>query len=114
MTTMPLFERDSDQSHVPDGFVAYRLRIWTTVIEALVDRVYLGENQLPGLSIIDQSEQRLPEYPGEESRIFVRADSPIDERVFELHAEPIPKTLAECHPRYPTFVNLGKQRSQKA
>ena len=102
----PIFEKDTDQTSVPDGYSAYLLRWWWYVVEGKFCGIGVA-NDAPALDNESDYRSRLPNSLGEISRIFVRNDAPIDERVFELEAKPMPATLEECHPRYPDRKNLG-------
>jgi hypothetical protein len=106
MTTR-MFERDSDQTNVPDGYEAYSLRWWTMVYSGRTAAVSLGANEAPVFDWEGEMYARLPNSLGEISRIMVRVGADIEPALFELRARPIPRSLEECHPRFPERKNLG-------
>ena len=105
-----VFERDPDQTGVPEGYEAFSLRWWTMVYSGRASAVSLGANHAPAFDWEGEMRARLPNVPGEVSRIFVRAGGAIDPSVFELEATEVPSTLEECHPRYPDRKNLGNNQ----
>lgn len=110
----PFIELDVDQANVPAGYEAYILRSWKIVYSGVADSIDgIAENGLPHINWGQISEQRLPEYPGEVSRILAR-EGAVSDDALKVEAPPVPSTLAECHPRFPDRVNLGNQESGKA
>ena len=88
---IPMFEKDPNQEDVPVGHVAYLLRFWTAIYdEGRVTKVALSGFGLPHLYFDSGGSMRRPKYAGEYSRLFVREDAPIDPRVFEIDAGPVP------------------------
>lgn len=78
-----MFEKDPDQSGVPDGFTAYLLR-WKYSFYAGNAATVTFEHGLPHVVWEGNFENRPLAFPGEASRIFVRTEAAIDERVFAI------------------------------
>lgn len=84
-----MFERDPDQTNVPDGHTAYTLRHWGRVYEGgSITKVGVWGNALPSLTVNFGMTERDSHFPKEVSRVFVRNDAEIAPQVFTLIARP--------------------------
>lgn len=77
-----MFERDSDQSNVPEGFEAFLLRAPGMLYKGRVTAVRVT-NGLPHL-IYEGDASAQPVAENVVSRVFVKLGAPIDPEVFQL------------------------------
>lgn len=81
-----MFERDPNQTNVPDGYTAYIIRWKYSFFSGNATNVTF-DNGLPHVFWESNFENRPLAFPGEVSRIFVRSGATIDERVFGIPAQ---------------------------
>src|SRR5579862_9535593 len=93
-TSLPMFERDPDQSKVSKNCTAYIVRSWGVIQEGVVSEVRVTQG-LPHLRFVQGGSTCLARYPDEVSRVFVRNDALVDPEVFKIKAPSIPNSVPE-------------------
>jgi len=97
---LAFLEIDPVQSNVPPGYVAYSLRQWGHIHSGeIVGVEWDDENSRPifrfGSTLGIHTGRRPALFPAETSRLIVLQDAPIDPRVLELDAGPVPEKVPE-------------------